>query len=82
MFYEYKKFQKKDHLHFLPIYIYLGFTLYLFISSDFSIANMRKHEWYNFRMNISFYVATLQGPFYFIKTNRILKKRYKILQEQ
>lgn len=82
MFYEYKKFQKKDHLHFLPIYIYLGFTLYLFISSDFSIANMRKHEWYNFRMNISSYVATLQGPFYFIKTNRILKKRYKILQEQ
>ncbi|WP_271425189.1 helix-turn-helix domain-containing protein [Aequorivita sinensis] len=82
MFYEYKKFQKKDHLHFLPIYIYLGFTLYLFVSSDFSIANMRKHEWYNFRMNISSYVATLQGPFYFIKTNRILKKRYQILQEQ
>ena len=82
MFYEFKKFQKKDHLHFLPIYIYLGFTLYLFVSSDFSIANMRKHEWYNFRMNISSYVATLQGPFYFIKTNRILKKRYQILQEQ
>ncbi|WP_313115330.1 helix-turn-helix domain-containing protein [Aequorivita sediminis] len=82
MFYEYKKFQKKDHLHFLPIYIYLGFTLYLFVSSDFSIANMRKHEWYNFRMNISSYVATLQGPIYFIKTNRILKKRYQILQEQ
>lgn len=82
MFYEYKKFQKKDHLHFLPIYIYLGFTLYLFVSSDFSIANMRKHEWYNLRMNISSYVATLQGPFYFIKTNRILKKRYQILQEQ
>src|SRR5690554_589885 len=82
MFYEYKKFQKKDHLHFLPIYIYLGLTLYLFVSSDFSIANMRKHEWYNLRMNISSYVATLQGPFYFIKTNRILKKRYQILQEQ
>ncbi|WP_310992103.1 helix-turn-helix domain-containing protein [Aequorivita marina] len=82
MFYEYKKFQFKDHLHFLPIYIYLGFTLYLFISSDFSIANMREHEWYNIRMNISSYVATLQGPFYFIKTNRILKKRYQILQEQ
>lgn len=82
LFYEYKSFQKIDHLHFLPIYLYLIFTLYLFISSDFSIANMRKHEWYNARMVVCSYIATLQGPFYFIKTNRILKKRHQLLKEQ
>lgn len=82
LFYEYKSFQKWDHLHFLPIYLYLIFTLYLYISSDFSIASMRQHEWYNARMLVCSYIATLQGPFYFIKTNRILKKRYKLLKEQ
>src|SRR5690554_709841 len=38
LFYEYAKFQRKDHLHFLPIYIYIGFTLFLYFDSDFSIA--------------------------------------------
>lgn len=75
LFYEYTKFQRKDHLHFLPIYLYLLLTLYLFIDSDFSIEAMRAHEWYKPRMKISSYVATLLGPFYFIKTNHILKLR-------
>ena len=82
LFYEYKSFQTRDHLHFLPIYLYIVFTLYLFISSDFSIASMRKHEWFHDRMLVCSYIATIQGPFYFIKTNRILKKRYKLLKEQ
>ncbi len=43
---------------------------------------MRKHQWYSSRMLICSYIATLQGPFYFIKTNRILKRRYKLLKEQ
>lgn len=82
LFHEYKSFQKRDHLHFLPIYLYIGFTLYLYISSDFSIVSMRKHELFNTRMLVCSYIATLQGPFYFIKTNRILKKRHKLLKEQ
>lgn len=82
LFYEYQGFQRKDHLHFLPIYLYLGFTLYLYISSNFSIANMRHHEWYNARMMVCSYIATLQGPYYFIKTNRILKLRHKLLKER
>lgn len=82
LFYEYKSFQIRDHLHFLPIYLYIVFTVYLFISSDFSIASMRKHEWFHERMLICSYIATIQGPFYFIKTNRILKKRYNLLKEQ
>src|SRR5690606_32813415 len=58
------------------------FTLYLFISSDLSIASMRKHVWFQERMLVCSYIATIQGPFYFIKTNRILKKRYSLLKEQ
>lgn len=74
LFYEYKVFQKQDHLHFLPIYIYLIFTAYLFYDSDFSIAAMRKHEWFNYRRIACAYLATIQGPFYFFKTNHLLKK--------
>lgn len=82
LFYEYDKFQRIDHLHFLPIYIYLAFTLYLYFDSGFSIQNMRKHEWYQWRTLISSYLATIQGPFYFIKTNHILKLRQRMLKEQ
>lgn len=74
LFYEYKGFQKIDHLHFLPIYVYLIFTFYLFIDSDFSIDVMRKHEWFNIRRIACAYLATIQGPFYFFKTNHLLKK--------
>lgn len=80
LFYEYNHFQKKDHLHFLPIYLYLIFTGYLFMDSDFSIEAMRVHEWYKLRMMVSSYVATLLGPFYFIKTNQILKLRQRKLE--
>lgn len=82
LFYEYEGFQKSDHLHFLPIYIYLGFTLYLYFDSNFSIAVMRQHEWYHARALACSYFATLQGPFYFIKTNHILKLRHRMLKEQ
>lgn len=82
LFYEYERFPKIDHLHFLPVYLYLGFTLYLYISSGFSIADMRNHEWYHTRSLICSYVATLQGPYYFYKTNRILKLRHELLKEQ
>lgn len=80
LFYEYNRFQKIDHLHFLPIYLYLLFTLYLFADSGFSINNMRAHEWYRVRMMASSYLATLLGPFYFIKTNQILKLRQQQLE--
>jgi len=82
LFYEYESFPKRDHWHFLPIYLYLAFTLYLYSSSDFSIDNMRHHQWYNARMMVCSYIATLQGPFYFIKTNRILKLRHTLLKER
>ena len=82
LFFEYKNFQKKDHLHFLPVYLYLIFTLYLYCYSSFSIDNMRHHDWYQQRGLWCSYIATLQGPFYFIKTNRILKRRYQLLKEQ
>lgn len=82
MFRDYKKFQKSDHLHFLPIYIYLIFTFYLYVINDFSIEEMRNHELYKWRKIISAYLATLQGPFYFIKTNHLLKLREKSLKEE
>ena len=82
LFHEYKGFQRWDHLHFLPIYIYAGFTLYLFFISNFSILEMRQHEWYHARALGCSYIATLQGPYYFIKTNHILKLRQKLLKEQ
>lgn len=74
LFNESKGFQKEDHLHFLPIYIYLVFTFYLYFDSDFSIANMRQHEWFKIRRIVCAYFATIQGPFYFFKTNYLLKK--------
>lgn len=73
LFYEYEGFQKEDHLHFLPIYVYLIFTFYLYFDSDFSIATMREHEWFKARRIVCAYLATVQGPFYFFKTNYILK---------
>jgi len=82
LFYEYEDFQKRDHLHFLPVYLYVCFTLYLYFSSNFSIADMRHHEWYHARTLVCSYIATVQGPFYFVKTNRILGLRHARLQEQ
>lgn len=82
LFYKYEGFQKSDHLHFLPVYLYLGFTVYLYFSSNFSISIMRHHEWYHIRAIVCSYVATVQGPYYFIKTNRILKRRHRLLEEQ
>jgi AraC-like DNA-binding protein len=82
LFYEYKGFQKMDHLHFIPIYIYIGFTFYLFYDSDFSIEQMRGHEWYRGRAMVCSYFAMLQGPFYFIKTRNILLRRQKMLMEE
>jgi len=81
LFFEHNRFQKKDHLHFLPIYIYIIFTLYLFYDSDFSVATMRKHEWYKLRRTICGYFATVQGPIYFIMTNRIIKLRQQKLKK-
>ncbi|WP_339697267.1 helix-turn-helix domain-containing protein [uncultured Marixanthomonas sp.] len=82
LFYEYKSFQKIDHLHFIPIYLYTGFTLYLYFDSNFSISNMRQHEWYHLREVVCSYLATFLGPFYFIKTNQILKLRQQMLKEE
>ncbi len=82
LFYEYEAFQKSDHFHFLPIYLYLGFTLYLYYDSSFSINSMRQHGWYHSRALVSSYVATLQGPYYFVKTNHILKLRQQMLKAQ
>lgn len=82
VFYGYSGFQKKDHLHFLPIYGYFLFTLYLYFDSDFSITNMRHHQWFSLRRLGCAYVATLQGPFYYIKTRKILKQRQRLLKEQ
>lgn len=81
LFYDYTRFQKVDHLHFLPIYVYLLFTLYLFIDGNYSIEQMRQHEWYKVRMAVSSYLATFLGPFYFIKTNKIIKLRQQQLEE-
>ncbi len=81
LFYEYEGLQKEDHLHFLPIYIYIIFTIYLYYDSDFSIVNMREHEWYKLRKVVCGYFATVQGPFYFIKTNHILKLRQQKLKK-
>ncbi|MBN9313201.1 MAG: hypothetical protein BGO40_05150 [Chryseobacterium sp. 39-10] len=80
LFYEYDHFQKADHLHFIPIYIYLLFTFYLFYDSNFSIVDMRKHEWYKIRRVVCDYIATIQGPFYFIKTNHVLQLRHQKLK--
>jgi len=81
LFYEYKKFQTEDHLHFVPIYLYLIFTFYLYYDSGFSIEAMRNHEWYKLRAIVCSYFATVQGPFYFVKTNHVLKLRRKMLTE-
>lgn len=81
LFLEYHKFQIKDHLHFLPIYIYCIFTLYLYIDSDFSVMGMRDHDWYKARRVACDYVAALQGPIYFVMTNRIIKLRQQKLKK-
>ncbi|MET3731515.1 helix-turn-helix transcriptional regulator [Moheibacter stercoris] len=81
LFYEFKSFQKWDHIHFLPIYIYLSFTLFLFLDSDFSIEQMRKHKWFSLRRDMSAYIATLQGPLYFWMTHKILKRWHLKLEK-
>ena len=82
LFYEHKGFPKSDHLHFLPVYLFIVFTLYLYVDSGFSIPDMRHHEWYHARTLACSYIAMVQGPFYFIMTNRILKLRHQRLKEQ
>jgi len=70
---EQTKFKATDHLHFLPIYIYILFTLYLYIDNGFSIPKMREDIGFQYRRIACSYIATIQGPFYFFKTNQILK---------
>lgn len=82
LFYEYPRFQKIDHLHFTPIYLYVLFTLYLFIDSEGSILTMRQHSLYKVREVVCSYVATLLGPFYFIKTTQILRRRQSMLKQE
>lgn len=79
LFYGQTGFLPKDHIHFLPIYLYILFTLYLFYDSDFSILIMRKHKLYALRYQISSWIATFQGPIYYIMTHRILKLRHQHL---
>lgn len=81
LYFHHTRFQLIDHLHFLPIYIYLIFTLYLFWDSDASIEKMRQHEWYNLRRVICAYIATIQGPFYFFMTNNIVKRWHQNLEK-
>src|SRR5690625_5254274 len=82
LFYEHKSFRNIDHLHFTPIYIYIGFTLFLYFDSNYSIDYMRQHDWYQVRTLASSFLATILGPFYFIKTNHILRLRHQMLKEQ
>lgn len=82
LFYGQTRFLPKDHIHFLAIYLYILFTLYLFYDSDFSILIMRKHKWYALRYQISSWVATFQGPIYYVMTHRILKLRHQHLLQQ
>lgn len=82
LFYEYERFRFIDHLHFLPVYLYIGFTLYLYLDSGESIASMRQHQWYHSRTLVCSWFATIQGPYYFIKTNRIMKLRHQLLKQQ
>ncbi len=82
LFYEYPSFKPRDHLHFLPVYLFIVFTLYLYWAGNFTIAGMRAHPWYHARTMISSYIAMIQGPCYFYATNRIMKIRYKKLLEE
>lgn len=82
LFHEYRGIQKKDHLHFLPIYLYAAFTLYLFLINDASVQGMRSHSLYPWRSMISSWVAMIQGPFYFFKVKSTLKfRRQKLMEE-
>lgn len=81
LFYHFDHFPKKDHIHFVPVYVFILFTLYLFIQSGFSIPNMRSHPWYHDRTILSGYIATVQGPLYFFLTNKILRQRHRLLKE-
>lgn len=82
LFYEYTSFRKSDHLHFLPVYLFLVFTFYLFWAGGFTIEGMRSHPWYHARTMVSSYIAMIQGPCYFYFTNRIMKIRLKKLLEE
>ncbi len=82
LFYEYDSFKIKDHFHFLPVYIFIIFTLYLYKEGEFTIAGMRGHSWYHTRTIICSYITMIQGPLYFYATNRILKMRHKKLLEE
>lgn len=79
LFYGQTRFDPKDHIHFLAIYLYILFTLYLFFDSKGSFMLMRKHSLYALRYQISSWVATFQGPIYFLMTHRILKLRHEHL---
>ncbi len=82
LFYEYKSFRKSDHLHFLPVYIFIVFTIFLFWAGDFTIIGMREHPLYHSRTIVCSYIAMIQGPCYFYATNRLMKIRHKkLLQE-
>lgn len=82
LFFEYKSFRNLDHLHFLPVYVFIAFTIYLYWAGNFTIAGMRGHYLYHSRTIICSYIAMIQGPCYFFATNRLMKIRHKkLLQE-
>lgn len=82
LFFEYDSFRRKDHLHFLPVYVYLAFTLYLFLSQGATIDGLRSHPWYSSRSMASSLVAMVQGPFYFFKANRLLNLWQQKLKDE
>ena len=82
LFHDFKKFNSIDHVHFLPVYIYSLFTLYLFVSENFSVDQMRIHPWYHSRSMLSSYIGSLQGVVYFFLAGNMLKKWQNKLKQE
>jgi len=82
LFHDFKKFNSTDHVHFLPIYIYSVFTLYLFASGNFTIDQMRAHPWFLSRSMLSSYIGSLQGIVYFFLASNMLKKWQDKLKQE
>lgn len=82
LYHDYKSFNKRDHLHFIPVYLYGAFTLYLFISNGYSIEDMRSNPWYPQRSMISSYIAMLQGPVYFLIAHSMLGSWQQKLKQE
>ncbi|MDR2086089.1 MAG: helix-turn-helix domain-containing protein [Dysgonamonadaceae bacterium] len=76
-----EKIAIKDYLHYLPVFIYIVFTLLLYFYAG-SMDELPRLDVYRYRNRVLLYTATIQGFVYFFLSYKLIKKQeIKLKQE-